>query len=415
MRAIIVVPIEFPGSIFDEDDFILEDPNNVGNVFKVRPRANFESSLELKRGPLAIASKSKIPCGPFNNSLGRNLNRILRNKFEVSNFQETSFDSWTSRASTDFLEKPLATNISGVGLEAVESFTIAQFGAREEITHLLVFHLVANEKRANIDAIVSLTKLENAPIKNFLSHFYHTPFSSGASLKTAGKLPNKFDDRDEQAPPVVKWQLSNAVSSTFCILSSDQMDENSTVVNSNLVLRLEESDEEITRFATKAAFLASLVNIQKMEFEALEDYWISSPLHNADQVAAMRERLVQVRNNWWWPHISYDETVQSAYSQWVANCGFEVRLASFEKDISEWWSAYSVRRSAEEAEELARLNNLLKVIAIFGLVPAWLSLFATTFPWWGALIIAFSFGIGLWKIPARHLRRIIARFETKIK
>lgn len=415
MRAVVVIPIEFPGALFDDDDFILDDIENLGNFYKVKPRAEFRDALTLKKGPLATASSSRIPCGPFNKSLGRDLSKVLRRKFEVSNYHDEVLERWTSRSSTDFFEVPLSTSISGVKLEAVEAFTISHYDERERITYLLVFHLVANENETNIEAIIALTKLDNSPVQKFLNHFYYTAFQVIEEGSNSLKLPNLFDQRvrgDYEAP---KWNLPRNINSSFCVLSSSNLVEPATIKGGNLILRVDENDRDLTRFATKAAFLAALVNIQKFEFDALEDAWLKYRAPNSEEVTVLRDRLVLVRRNWWWPQISYDEAVQDSYTLWINSLGLEKKLNSFEKDLAEWWSAYTAKKLEIESEELARLNNLLKVIAIFGLVPAWLSLFATTFPWWIALILALSIGYSLWKVPARHMRRVIARFESKLK
>jgi hypothetical protein len=92
-------------------------------------------------------------------------------------------------------------------------------------------------------------------------------------------------------------------------------------------------------------------------------------------------------NQWWWPRISSDETLQGAYLEWTSALGIEQTFNNCRSDLKEYWaiktmqnSLASADRAAKDLVELEKLNKLAKIFAIFGIIPAWLALIFVTLP-----------------------------------
>lgn len=419
LRATVFVPVVFPGEIFsdvDLDSFL--DAEQVGDFAQLKLKPEFLETLALTRGNLENATASKIPCAPFNKVLARDLGPELREKFEVENFAGEIKDEWGSRTTSKFFEEPLATSLTGVKLEAIETFTVSAATVDESSFNFILFHLIANETETNLDAILSLTKLENQPIKDFLSFYYHTNFTQSQPQveRRDGKLPNRFDEGllPKANGVQVKWGLDSRVSATFAVFSTATGSESSFVRNGHLFMQTLEDDRDITRFIAKSSFLGVLVNIQKITFDRFKGEWAKKYAVNVADQIRKRDVLNVIRNTWWWSRISYEDHIQIPYSLWVEKLGFERQLDSYQSEISDWWASYSAKKAESESEELARLNKLAKIFAVFGIVPAWVSLFSTTLPWWLALPLTLAIGLGLWKAPSRRIKRLIAKLESKL-
>jgi hypothetical protein len=71
-------------------------------------------------------------------------------------------------------------------------------------------------------------------------------------------------------------------------------------------------------------------------------------------------------------------------------------------------------KSAQDLEELTRLNELAKLFAIFGIIPAWLGLFMSHLPRYVATIDSL-FIVGYMLLKPKSIVKLISKIQSRIR
>lgn len=425
LRAVVSIPLTYIGPLFSDLDLIGRGHNGdsrIGFESNLKVRSQFADRLKWIPSYLETASASGIPCKPFNESIGRELPSSLRRLISLpasKSFEDDQY--WYFRSSTPYFSTPLPSGLTGIDVEAIEalSYPTGRSDTQGRLQDLLlVFHLVSNDTPANRSAILSLGLLDNRPARMLFANFFHSPFHDAlpTDVKQPGTLTDVWDLKKETDYELdFNWMFSPANKSALVALASEDFEEEISFHNRNIQIRIDGDDRSITRFRTQFAFLVILINMQRERFNLVQENWGEFGEMKVQDLQKKYRELLFLRNNWWWRQISSLDGFQSAYSKWTAALGFEENLIQFEKEVNGLLEFRKAERDDEEKVALQSLNRSVKVLAIFGLIPAWLALLPSYFNG----IIATTSGVAalilLVKISPAKFEKFFSYFEGKIQ
>ena len=164
LRALIFVPIEW--------EYPSSGNLDASETFpELRPAVLQESGWFI--GPLEKLDQSGIPSVPFNRLIYFDLPPKLRNfhGYLADNSEEISAvgERKAYRASVNLMANPVKTDVDGIYCEAIEFFGFPLTNSRGKETsqrNLIAMHLIANDVPANLEKVISLTRLWNTSLMN---------------------------------------------------------------------------------------------------------------------------------------------------------------------------------------------------------------------------------------------------------
>jgi hypothetical protein len=392
MRAIVYVPIRF-----------ISDPKAVQiNWTGLALRPAVSNITDWEDGPLDQLTVSRIPGTPFNRSIYVDLPPRLRG---LLGFQAISQDDVQSmgnkevtRKNLNLLEQKISLGIDGLYCDAVELFKFPlQFAPNVDGDDLalIALHLVANDAPTNLENILALTRIQNKPIRVVLNSLFRTNFESDIAVEeSSSTLPNIYDINVQaggksiyELKPSTPWVITPEIERMNCVIYRSGEHFDSSVTEGNMHIVDDMSDQNLARFRTKMVFLGVLIALLKTQSDLFQQKWPVLLEKTDVEVIEIRSWLEEFCNAWWWKNISYDEYLQSPYQDWVEALRIERVLESCRSDLREFWAIRTMQNSVEAAEKSARdlvelkgLNDLAKLFAIFGIIPAWLGLFMSGLP-----------------------------------
>ncbi len=402
LRALIFVPIEW------------EYPSRGGNLDasetfpELRPAVSQVSGWFI--GPLETLDQSGIPSVPFNRLIYFDLPPKLRNfhGYLADNSEEISAvgERKAYRASVNLMANPVKTDVDGIYCEAIEFFGFPLTNSRGKETsqrNLIAMHLIANDVPANLEKVISLTRLWNTSLMNLLSSLFITPTSwlINTSTNSSSKLPNYHDANKANGGKSsiervhgLRWAIPKEITKMNCVIFRSGEIANHRVDGGNLFITGGSSDNEIARFRSKGVFLGALIAFLKAQTDIIQNSW-PVLLEKSDlEVIETRAWLEQFINEWWWKRISTDEFLQAAYLEWTTALSIEETLEACREDLKEYWAIRTMQNSAVAAEkagldliESEKLNQLARTFAVFGIIPAWLALILSGVPYYISISI----------------------------
>jgi hypothetical protein len=393
LRGIVYVPIHFPPNrtVFTQSE--VEEPE----LRRVAARVS-----EWQTGPLGELTESGIPSPPFNRSIHSDLPAQLRELLGFmainSEDREAMGNRSVHRKHLNFIKNPITAGIDGLRCEAVELFKFPTSNLEDRNSngkYLLALHIVASDAPTNLENLISLTRLRNKPVRQVLNAIFMTTFQLDIAVDSSSKgLPNFYDEniaqggRSEVEYQINSpWVLLSDVEKTNCVIYQSNDQEEISISNGNLLVRDDMSDQKIAQFRSKAVFVGALVALLKVQSDNFQRQWPNLLEKSDTEVIEFRSWLEKFMNSWWWKRISYNDFLQSGYQEWIDALGVEDIFESCRADLREFWAIRTMQKSvetaekvAQDSEELKRLNELAKLFAIFGIIPAWLGLFFSGFP-----------------------------------
>lgn len=422
IRAVVCIPVAYAGALFSEYDF--KEFENIADMRggfegRLKVRATFAEQIRWIPGYLKTATPTGIPCAPFNAAIGNDLPAALSRIISMpENLNEDDF--WYFRSSTPYFNPALPSGISGIEVEAIEAFQYPVKGSDRDnhnYTVLLLFHLISTDNETNRRAILSLSKIHNKPAQVLFANFFHSPFVDVLSDENVskGKLVNKGELKrvhDYQRDDA--WYFPKHIKTTLLSLAVEDQETEVSFHNMNISVLCSPDDASITRFRTQYAFLTILINIQKEQFDYMRKTWNNLADLSLDGLRGKHAELAFLRSQWWWKRITYEDSLQFGYSSWSENLDFESDIHLYERDISDYLAIATAMKTQEEAESIRTLNNLVKVFAIFGIVPAWIALAPTVFDGWLTFFLGCIALATLLLIPAQKLAALLQKLAKRI-
>lgn len=427
LRGIVYVPIHFPPNLNKSNETFLDEP-------EMRPHT--AALTEWRNGPLGELTESGIPSAPFNRSIHFDLPEKLRELlgFMAMNGEDRAeMGNWSvHRKNLNFIKNPVSAGIDGLRCEAVELFKFPTKNLGSDLNnrqYLLALHIVASDAPTNLENLISLTRLRNKPIKQLLNAIFMTTFQLDIAVEgSPKKLPNFYDENIAQGGRSQSdyqmsnpWVLLGDIEKINCVIYQSGANEEISISNGNLLIKDEMSDQKVAQFRSKAVFAGALVALLKAQSDNFQRHWPNLLEKSESEVIELRSWLEQFMNSWWWKRISYNDFLQSAYQNWVSALSIEDVFESCRSDLREYWAIRTMQNSVAAAErsaldlvELKSLNDLAKLFAIFGIVPAWLGLFMSDLPKYVAPIASLVI-VGYLALKPKKIVSLISRLQNRIK
>lgn len=427
LRAIVYVPIRF---VHDRK----KESHAPRNAPTLRPAVSEKTSWA--DGPLDILTQNRIPGVPFNRSIYIDLPPQLRS---FLGYQAISYDDLRTmgkqiitRKHLNLVDNPLHSGIDGLYCDAVELFNFPlkfDYRNNEDDLGLLALHIIASDAPTNVDHIESLARIHNKPIRLILNTLFRTNFEGDIALdeKSSG-LPNIYDQNLESGGKSQyelsvnnPWIIVPEIERMNLIIYSSGHESKVSFAGGNFLITDDMSDQNLARFRSKMTFLGALISILKTQSDIFQQKWPVLLEKTDTEVIEIRSWLEAFINAWWWKNISYDEYLQNSYQKWVEALRIDSVFESCRSDLREFWAIRTMLKSVEAAEkstqdleELSRLNDLAKLFAIFGIIPAWLGLFLSDLPKLVAPVASLAI-IAYMAIRPQKIFKVVVMLQNRMK
>ena len=396
LRAIVFVPLQnftddglfdISGDIFSDDDY---------SAAFIRVKSEFKGTLRWKFGPLTPLTEDGIPGQPFNSAIGSDLPLSISNligfNFGENTFEGTRENFWQSRRHINLIGVEISSGISGIYAEGFELFKYPESDRSDTSfseTFILAIHIICADNPTNRKQILDLSKLSNDPIKKFLNSYFRTPFNNVFEVPTSGfTLINKHDILKESKNFAdFGWSFHPLIRTALIAFYSETVREEPIFKHANIELTFDGSSHGIAQMKSKLAFIGTLISFQKLRIDSLRKQWPKLDNLAESEVISLRARLSSLRNTWFWSRVSYDDQVQKTYISWASELDLNSDLEHMRKDLDEYWIVRAAQRATEEAVEINKLNKLARLFAVFGIVPAWLSILLSPLNGWIELFV----------------------------
>jgi hypothetical protein len=387
-------------------------------------------------GPLDPLTQNRIPATPFNRSVYVDLPsqiRWLLGYMAISRDDLNQIDKQiVTRKYLNLIGHQIPAGIDGLYCDAVELFRFPlriTHDSKGEDLSLIALHLYANDAPTNIENVLKLARIQNKPIRLVLNSLLRTNFEGDLAVDESDfSLPNIYDKNIEaggkslyELKPSTSWVIVPEIERMNCIIyrSGDELERYFSGGNIEIVDDM--SDQNLARFRSKMVFLGVLTNLLKSQADIFQQKWPVLLEKTDSEVIQIRSWLEGFCNAWWWKNISYDDYLQISYQKWIETLRIESVIESLRADLREFWAIRTMQKtveaaekSAQDLEELTRLNELAKLFAIFGIIPAWLGLFMTDLPRYVAPIASLII-VGYMLLRPKSIVKLISKIQSRIK
>jgi hypothetical protein len=253
----------------------------------------------------------------------------------------------------------------------------------------LIIHIECEAKKADLDFLDSLNSLHNTPLKNFLDKLIELGVDSKADpfLGIQGLIP-----RD--------------IRRGILIIQREAENESFEINDGVLEITVKVDRKNKARFKTKYSFLGLLVSIQKDQIGCIRSNWPSFSVENLEELTTARIKLGEFINHWWWARVFADDNLRVHYSALQDAFGLQSQVESYRSEINDLWNLSAALDSKKSYLNSSRLNTIVLVAAIIGVIPGWVSILFSQSQIVASLLSAtvFIVAFATWKLINRSRR-----------
>lgn len=228
----------------------------------------------------------------------------------------------------------------------------------QDVFCYLIIHIECEAKKTNLDFLDSLNSLHNQPLKKFLNELIELGVGSKADpfLGIQGLIPTD-------------------IRRGILIIQREDEEESYEVKDGVFEITVAVNRKNVARFKTKYSFLGLLVSIQKDQIGGIRSNWPSFSVENLEDLTKARIKLGQFINHWWWARVFADDKMANHYSALQDAFGLQSQIDSYRSEISDLWNLSAALDSRKSFENSSRLNRIVLIAAIVGIIPGWVAIF----------------------------------------
>jgi hypothetical protein len=117
-------------------------------------------------------------------------------------------------------------------------------------------------------------------------------------------------------------------------------------------------------------------------------------------------------NHWWWARIFADDDLRAHYFALQDAFGLQSQVESYRTEINDLWNLSAALDSKKSYLNSSRLNTIVLVAAIIGVIPGWVSILFSQSQVVASLLSAtvFIVAFATWKLINRSRRSTQYRF-----
>jgi hypothetical protein len=278
---------------------------------------------------------------------------------------------------------------SSIGLVIKEPIVAAMeifFPEESDLLSYLIIHIESDTSKTSFEALNLLKNLHNTPLKKFLDELVELGPGSKADpfLGIQGLIPK---------------DIRNGV----LITQREAKDDSFEINDGVLEISVTPDRKNKARFKTKYSFLGMLVSIQRDRIGEIRNNWPVFNIEESDNLVQARIKLGTFINQWWWPRIFADDKLSNHYAALQDAFGLQAQLDSYRSEINDLSSLSAVLDAKKNTANSSRLNLIVLIAAIIGIIPGWVAIFFSEHQIIASLIsvtvLAIAFGI--WKFVKR--------------
>jgi hypothetical protein len=142
-----------------------------------------------------------------------------------------------------------------------------------------------------------------------------------------------------------------------------------------------------------------LVSIQRDRIGEIRTNWPVFNIEESDNLIQARIKLGTFINQWWWPRIFADDKLSTHYTALQDAFGLQAQLDSYRSEINDLSSLSAALDARKTTSNSSRLNLIVLIAAIFGVIPGWVAIFFNEYQVIASLVSAsvFALAFGIWK------------------
>jgi hypothetical protein len=178
------------------------------------------------------------------------------------------------------------------------------------------------------------------------------------------------DSRDGKNFDAIK-NLENA-SARGSKLASEMLQRLQFLTMLDITVKVDRKNK--ARFKTKYSFLGLLVSIQKDQIGCIRSNWPSFSVENLEELTTARIKLGEFINHWWWARVFADDNLRAHYFALQDAFGLQSQVESYRTEINDLWNLSAALDSKKSYLNSSRLNTIVLVAAIIGVIPGWVSI-----------------------------------------
>jgi hypothetical protein len=280
-------------------------------------------------------------------------------------------------------------NNSSIGLAIKEPIAAAIeifIPDESDLLSYLIIHIESDTSKTSIEALNLLKNLHNNPLKKFLDELVELGPGSKADpfLGIQGLIPKD-------------------IRSGVLITQREAKDDSFEINDGVLEISVIPDRKNKARFKTKYSFLGMLVSIQRDRIGEIRTNWPVFNVKESDNLIQARIKLGTFINQWWWPRIFADDKLSTHYTALQDVFGLQAQLDSYRSEINDLSSLSAALDARKNTANSSRLNLIVLIAAIFGVIPGWVAIFFNEYQVIASLVSAsvFALAFGIWKFIKR--------------
>jgi hypothetical protein len=274
---------------------------------------------------------------------------------------------------------------SSIGLVIKEPIAAAMeifIPDESDLLSYLIIHIESDTSKTSLETINLLKNLHNTPLKKFLDELVELGPGSKADpfLGIQGLIPKD-------------------IRSGVLITQREAKDDSFEINDGVLEISVTPDRKNKARFKTKYSFLGMLVSIQRDRIGEIRTNWPVFNIEESDNLIQARIKLGTFINQWWWPRIFADDKLSTHYTALQDAFGLQAQLDSYRSEINDLSSLSAALDARKTTSNSSRLNLIVLIAAIFGVIPGWVAIFFNEYQVIASLVSAsvFALAFGIWK------------------
>jgi hypothetical protein len=381
LLSILVIPFRLPNSLKFEysGEIEVDDPKIATWMAKGKYLQNnflVSESNDWSIGSLEVLDHDATPAKPFITKMFAEMPPKLT--------EIVRLDRWWIR--TEKYMSLIADNdYSSIGLVIKEPVAAAMeifIPVESDLLSYLIIHIESDTSKTSLEALNLLKNLHNTPIKKFLDDLVELGPGSKADpfLGIQGLIP-----KDIRSGVLITQREAN----------DDSFEINDGVLEISVI----PDRKNKARFKTKYSFLGMLVSIQRDRIGEIRTNWPVFNIKESDNLIQARIKLGKFINQWWWPRIFADDKLSTHYAALQDAFGLQAQLDSYRSEINDLSSLSAALDVRKNTANSSRLNLIVLIAAIFGVIPGWVAIFFHEYQVIASLVSAsvFAIAFGIWK------------------
>jgi hypothetical protein len=381
LLSILVIPFRLPNSLKFEysGEIEVDDPKIATWMAKGKYLQNnflVSESNDWSIGSLEVLDHDATPAKPFITKMFAEMPPKLT--------EIVRLDRWWIR--TEKYMSLIADNdYSSIGLVIKEPVAAAMeifIPVESDLLSYLIIHIESDTSKTSLEALNLLKNLHNTPIKKFLDDLVELGPGSKADpfLGIQGLIP-----KDIRSGVLITQREAN----------DDSFEINDGVLEISVI----PDRKNKARFKTKYSFLGMLVSIQRDRIGEIRTNWPVFNIKESDNLIQARIKLSTFINQWWWPRIFADDKLSTHYAALQDAFGLQAQLDSYRSEINDLSSLSAALDTRKNTSNSSRLNLIVLIAAIIGVIPGWVAIFFNDYQVIASLVSAsiFAIAFGIWK------------------